>query len=103
MSKSSKKQKLTQEEKHEENQNLRKEMSKGYINKEDSQRIVDMLSAQNLIAYAMVLFLPPLGIWYIWTRRGKLHLNDASVYLWTFVGSVILIQYINALVNSLAG
>lgn len=95
MSKASKKrQKLTQEELKAENKKLRREIAQGYINKEDSERIVNMLSTQNLIAYAIVLFLPPVGIWYIWTRREKLHLNDASVYLWTFVGCVIFYQYI---------
>jgi len=95
MSKASKKrQKLTQEELKEENKQLRREISQGYINKEDSERIVNLLSTQNIIAYAIVLFLPPVGIWYIWTRREKLHLNDSSVYLWTFVGCVILYQYI---------
>jgi hypothetical protein len=95
MSKASKKrQKLTQEELKAENKKLRNEIAQGYINKEDSERIVQMLSTQNLIAYAIVLFLPPVGIWYIWTRREKLHLTDAQVYLWTFVGLVILYQYI---------
>ena len=104
MSKASKRQKLTQEELKEENKQLRREISQGYINKEDSERIVNLLSTQNLIAYAIVLFLPPVGIWYIWTRREniwyiwtrreKLHLTEAQVYLWTFVGCVILFQYI---------
>ncbi len=94
MSKASKRQKLTQEELKEENKKLRREIAQGYINKEDSERIVNSLSTQNLIAYAIVLFLPPVGIWYIWTRREKLHLNRTSVYLWTFVGCVILYQYI---------
>lgn len=94
MSKASKRQKLTQEELKEENKQLRREISQGYINKEDSERIVNLLSTQNIIAYAIVLFLPPVGIWYIWTRREKLHLTEAQVYLWTFVGLVILYQYI---------
>ena len=94
MSKASKRQKLTQEELKEENKQLRREISQSYINKEDSERIVNLLSTQNLIAYAIVLFLPPVGIWYIWTRREKLHLSDPQVYLWTFVGCVILFQYI---------
>ena len=99
MSKASKKrQKLTQEELKAENKRLRNQIASGYINEEDSQRIVNILSTQNIIAYAIVLFLPPVGIWYIWTRREKLHLNNASVYMWTFVGTVILFQYIRAIV-----
>ena len=94
MSKASKRQKLTQEELKEENKQLRREISQGYIKKEDSERIVNLLSTQNIIAYAIVLVLPPVGIWYIWTRREKLHLTEAQVYLWTFVGLVILYQYI---------
>ncbi len=55
MSKASKKrQKLTQEELKAENKKLRNEIAQGYINKEDSERIVQMLSTQNLIAYAFV-------------------------------------------------
>ena len=45
MSKASKRQKLTQEELKEENKQLRREISQGYINKEDSERIVNLLSS----------------------------------------------------------
>ena len=99
MSKASKRQKLTQEELKEENKQLRREISQGYINKEDSERIVNLLSTQNLIAYAIVLFLPPVGVWYIWTRREKLHLNIESVLLWTFVGSVVFYGWIKLILQ----
>ena len=94
MSKSSKRQKLTKEELKAENKKLRAELAQGNVTPEDQQRIVDILSKQNIIAYAVVLFLPPVGIWYIWTRREKLHLNRQSVLLWTFVGCVVMWGYI---------
>lgn len=100
MSKASKRQKLTQEELKEENKKLRQEMAqRDLLTKEDQQRIVDVLSTQNIIAYVMVLFLPPVGIWYIWTRREKLHLNIESVLLWTFVGTVIFFGWIRLILQ----
>lgn len=100
MSKASKRQKLTQEELKEENKKLRHEMAqRDLLTKEDQQRIVDVLSTQNIIAYVMVLFLPPVGIWYIWTRREKLHLNIESVLLWTFVGTVIFFGWIRLILQ----
>ena len=100
MSKASKRQKLTQEELKEENKKLRQEMAqRDLLTKEDQQRIVDVLSTQNIIAYGMVLFLPPVGIWYIWTRREKLHLNIESVLLWTFVGTVIFFGWIRLILQ----
>ena len=100
MSKASKRQKLTQEELKEENKKLRQEMAqRDLLTKEDQQRIVDVLSTQNIIAYVMVLFLPPVGVWYIWTRREKLHLNIESVLLWTFVGTVIFFGWIRLILE----
>ena len=100
MSKASKRQKLTQEELKEENKKLRQEMAqRDYSSKEDQQRIVNVLSTQNIIAYVMVLFLPPVGVWYIWTRREKLHLNIESVLLWTCVGSVVFYGWIKLILQ----
>ncbi len=94
MSKASKRQKLTKEEIHSENEKLRKKVYADNLSEEDSKRIVETLSKRNLLAYAMVVFLPPVGIWYVWTRREKLYLNRESVYLWTFVGCVIFYKYL---------
>ena len=100
MSKASKRQKLTQEELETENKKLRQEMAqRNYSSKEDQERIVNVLSGQNIIAYVMVLFIPPVGIWYIWTRREKLHLNIESVLLWTFVGTVVFIGWIRLILQ----
>ncbi len=100
MSKASKRQKLTEEELKQENKKLRQEMAqRDLLTKEDQQRIVDVLSTQNIIAYVMVLFLPPVGVWYIWTRREKLHLNIESVLLWTFVGTVIFFGWIRLILQ----
>ncbi|MCR5795950.1 MAG: hypothetical protein K6G61_11470 [Solobacterium sp.] len=99
MSKASRRQKLTDEELKQENKKLKQRLAQGSYSKEDQERIVNILSTQNIIAYTMVLFIPPVGVWYIWTRREKLHLNRTSVYLWTFVGAVILIQYIMYIMN----
>jgi hypothetical protein len=48
----------------------------------------------------MVLFLPPVGVWFVWTRREKLYLNNSSVYAWTFVGTVIFIGYIKLILQA---
>jgi hypothetical protein len=94
MPKASKRQKLTKEEIREENRNLRREISSANVDKEAQQHIVNILSTQNLIAYVMVLLIPPVGIWYVWTRREKLDLNTNSVILWTIVGCAIMYQWI---------
>ena len=100
MSKASKRQKLTEEELKEENKKLRQEMAqRNYSSKEDQERIVNVLSTQNIIAYVMVLFLPPVVVWYIWTRREKLHLNIESVLLWTFVGTVVFFGWIKLIMQ----
>ena len=94
MPKASKRQKLTKEEIHEENRKLRGEISSKNVDREAQQHIVNILSTQNLIAYVMVLLIPPVGIWYVWTRREKLDLNTNSVILWTIVGCTIMYQWI---------
>jgi hypothetical protein len=94
MPKASKRQKLTKEEIREENRNLRREISSANVDKEAQQHIVNILSTQNLIAYVMVLLIPPVGSWYVWTRREKLDLNTNSVILWTIVGCAIMYQWI---------
>ena len=94
MPKASKRQKLTKEEIREENRNLRREISSANVDKEAQQHIVNIQSTQNLIAYVMVLLIPPVGIWYVWTRREKLDLNTNSVILWTIVGCAIMYQWI---------
>lgn len=99
MSKASKRQKLTKEELKEENKKLRRQVVEGYTTPEDRQRIVDTLSMRNIGAYALVLFLPPVGIWYVWTRREELHLNNTSVLAWTFVGIVCLMGYIQLIMQ----
>ena len=100
MSKASKRQQRTEEELKEENKKLRLEMAqRNYSSKEDQERIVNVLSTQNIIAYVMVLFLPPVGVWYIWTRREKLHLNIESVLLWTFVGTVVFFGWIKLIMQ----
>jgi len=93
MSKASKRQKLTKEELKEENRKLRRQMAAGLTTPEDQKRIVNILRTENVIAYFMVLFLPPVGIWYIWTRREKLYLNTSSVYAWTAVGCLIMLSW----------
>lgn len=93
-------QRLTEEEKKQENAKLRREMAaRGMTSAEDQKRIVETLSMRNVGAYALVLFLPPIGIWYIWTRREKLYLNRELLYALTFVGIVTMIGYINLLVQ----
>ena len=93
MPKASKRQKLTKEEIREENRNLRREISSANVDKEAQQHIVNILSTQNLIAYVMVLLIPPVGIWYVWTRREGLGLNASSVLVWTFVGCAVMYQW----------
>lgn len=75
-------------------------MAQGMTTPEDQKRIVNILRKENLIVYFMVLFLPPVGVWFVWTRREKLYLNNSSVYAWTFVGTVIFIGYIKLILQA---
>lgn len=95
------KKKLTKEELHEENEKLRAEMrAKNSTSKEDQQRIVRTLSGKNMLTYALVIFLPPIGIYMIWKKRDELYLNTPSVYLWTFVGVMVLLQWIRIIITN---
>lgn len=92
--------KLSKEELHAENEKLRAEMkAKNATSKEDQQRMVKMLSKKNMLTYALVLFLPPLGIYMIWKKRDELELNTPSVYLWTFVGVMVIFAWIQEIVS----
>lgn len=87
--------KLTKEELHAENEKLRAEMKeKNMTSKEDQQKMVKMLSKKNMLTYALVLFVPPLGIYMIWKKKDELELNTPSVYLWTFVGAMVIVAWI---------
>ncbi|MBR3356671.1 MAG: hypothetical protein IKG46_02475 [Solobacterium sp.] len=97
------KRKLSKDELKEENKKLRNKIAAGTYTSEDSKRIVQNLSTKNLIAYAIVLFLPPIGIWYIWKHREELYMRDSSLWLWTFVGCVILVQYVIYIYHAIAG
>lgn len=95
------KKKLTKEELHEENEKLRAEMrAKNSTSKEDQQRIVQSLSLKNMLTYALVIFLPPIGIFVIWKKKEELHLNTPSLYLWTFVGVMVILEWIKLIVTN---
>lgn len=95
------KKKLTKEELHEENEKLRAEMrAKNSTSKEDQQRLVRSLSAKNMLTYALVIFLPPIGIYVIWKKKEELYLNTPSLYLWTFVGVMVLLQWLKLIITN---
>ncbi len=95
------KKKLTKEELHEENEKLRAEMrEKNSTSKEDQQRLVRSLSAKNMLTYALVIFLPPIGIYMIWKKKEELYLNTPSLYLWTFVGVMVILQWIKLIITN---
>ena len=70
------KKKLTKEELHEENEKIRAEMrAKNATSKQDQQRLVRSLSKKNMLTYALVLFLPPVGIYMIWKKKEELYMK----------------------------
>ncbi len=93
MPKSSRRAKLTNEELKEENARIKEELSTT-TDAEGQQRILDLLSKENWIAYLLTAFLPPIGIFYIWKKRDKHKLNMPQMVTWTFVGLVITWQWI---------
>lgn len=102
MAESKNKKKLSKEELHQENLKLKKEVAANRdLNHEDQQLIVETLSVRNLLVYALCVFLPPIGIPYMWKNQTKLHLRNSAVYLWIFVGSVCFIGYLKLIAEAL--
>ncbi len=93
MPKASRRQKLTKEELREENARIKQELSTT-TDAESQQRILDLLSKENWIAYLLTAFLPPVGIWYIWAKRNKHHLTFPAMITWSFVGIIITWQWV---------
>lgn len=90
-----KKKKLTKEELKLENAKLRKQMDEQSTSENtDSQRIVNSLRGKNIAAYALLLLLPIVGIWWIWHKREDLKLNLASMIVWTGIGVIVLVEQI---------
>lgn len=97
------KKKLTKEELHAENEKLRAELrARNETSKEDQERLVQTLSKKNMLSYALVLFLPPIGIWYIWKHRQDLGLRDTALYLWTFVGIMVIFAWVKEITGVLS-
>lgn len=100
MAEKQKKKKLSKEELHAENEKMRAELkSRDYTSKEDQERLVKSLSKKNMLSYALVIFLPPIGIWYIWTHKEELNMRTTSLYLWTFVGIMVVYAWIRQIVT----
>ena len=102
MAENKNKKKLSKEELHEENLRLHAEVkARRQTSNEDSQRIVQTLSLRNIGAYFLVVFLPPIGIPYIWKKHEQLYLRNSSLLLWTFVGVVCLFGYLKLIIEAL--
>jgi|LAHS01.1.fsa_nt_gb hypothetical protein len=98
-----KKKKLSKEELKLENAKLRKEMDeKEAVQTSDSQRLVDSLRGKNIAAYALILVLPIVGIWWLWHKREDLKLNFPSMVVWTGIGIIILIEQIALIYQNFA-
>jgi hypothetical protein len=98
-----KKKKLSKEELKLENAKLRKEMDeKEAVQTSDSQRLVDSLRGKNIAAYALILVLPIIGIWWLWHKREDLKLNFPSMVVWTGIGIIILIEQIALIYQNFA-
>ena len=98
-----KKKKLSKEELKLENAKLRKEMDeKDAVQTSDSQRLVDSLRGKNIAAYALILVLPIVGIWWLWHKREDLKLNFPSMVVWTGIGIIILIEQIALIYQNFA-
>ena len=98
-----KKKKLTKEELKLENAKLRKQMDEqGATENTDSQRIVNSLRGINIFAYALILLIPIVGIWWLWHKREDLKLNFPSMVVWTGIGIIILIEQIALIYQNFA-
>lgn len=94
------KKKLSKEELHAENQKIKSDISKrNATTREDSERIVNSLRPKNLLFYAIVLLIPVVGVPLIWLKQKDLKINNASVYLWTGIGIIVLIRHIQTAIN----
>jgi len=95
-----KKKKLTPEELEAENAKMRAEIEANkQANSEDSKRIVNALSMQNILIYCVVILLPIVGVPLIWLKKDKMGINFASRIAWTFVGIIIFVQQIRLLLS----
>lgn len=102
MAESKNKQKLSKTELHKENQRLKNEVrERRETTHEQQQLIVETLSMRNMLVYALCVFLPPIGVPYLWKNQTKLHLRNSSVYLWVFVGTVCLLGYLKLIAQAL--
>ena len=98
-----KKKKLTKEELHRENEKIRNEINEREAGEHsDSERIVNALRGKNIAAYALILLLPIVGIWWLWHKKEDLKLNNPSMLLWTGVGIVVLVEQIVLVYNYFA-
>jgi predicted tellurium resistance membrane protein TerC len=95
MAESKNKQKLSKDELHAENEHIRTKMhSRDMMTKEDSQYIVDSLKPKNLAIYALTVFLPIIGVPIIWKKQKQMKLRNTAVYVWTFVGIIIVVEQV---------
>lgn len=100
MPKSARHQKMTKEELKAENARIKAELAKT-TDMVSQNRIADLLSKENWIAYILAVLLPPIGIWYIWFRKDKHKLNLPSMVVWTMIACVIIVQYVMMAVQAL--
>lgn len=102
MAENKNKKKLTKEELHEENLKLSKEVkARRQTSHEDQQLIVDTLSMKNIAVYFLVVFLPPIGLYYMWKHQIELHIRNSALMLWFFVGTVCFLGYLKLIVEAL--
>lgn len=99
-----KKKKLTKEELKVENDKIREEMhTQNLSENSDSERIVNSLKGFNIASYALLLVLPIVGIWWLWHKKDKLKLNQASMLVWTGIGIVVLIEQVLLIYQNFVG
>lgn len=91
-------QKLSKEELREENKRIKEELSHT-TEYEGQQRILDILSKENWIAYLLAAFLPPIGIWYIWKKKEKHKLTFAAMITWTMIAVIITVEWIRQIIE----
>jgi hypothetical protein len=96
-----KRKRLTAEEKKEVNENLRKKIkTESAYTYADQQRVVNTLSLKNIGHYFLAVFLPPVGVPLLWKKREDLHMNNASLIVWTGIGIIITVQYIRLIIQA---
>ena len=96
MAKSAKRKNLSEEEKKQQNEEILSKYKKYAAPEENARRdhLVKTLSKENLLLYALIVLLPPVGVYMLWKKRENYDINVPTAAIWTFIAGYILVNYV---------